>query len=106
LSSFSGPVRAFNSGSGNGDVVFQIGRALSVNIDAEKRTFFGTNCNFDNLIGPANSAVSFYKSQLAQCRRAVDMWSVCAARIGVVKDIRIFIGKLAWETRDLALYKI
>jgi hypothetical protein len=31
---------------------------------------------------------------LAACGRAVDAWSVGAARIGVVKDIGILIGKL------------
>jgi hypothetical protein len=106
LGKFSELIEKFNSGSGNCAVMFQIGKALSGHASAEKGTIFGKSKKFDKLIGPANSAISFYKSQLYACRRAVDVWSVCAARIGVVKDIRVLIGKLVWETRDLALYKV
>jgi hypothetical protein len=91
---------------GNGAVVFQIGRALNGQISVEERIIFGHIPGFDNLIGPANSAISFYKSQLAACRRAVDIWSHVGLRCGVVKDVRVLIGKLVWETRDLALYKV
>jgi TPR repeat protein len=106
LDSFSGVVDKFNSGSGNGDVVFQIGKALNGHVSAERRELFSYGYMFDDLIGPASSAISFHKSQLAACRRAVDMWSHVGIRCGVVKDIRVLIGKLVWETRDLALYKV
>jgi hypothetical protein len=106
LSYFYGPVQAFNSGSGNVAIVFQIGRTLNVHFSVEKGTIFSQTYNFDNLIRPANTAISFYKSQLAACRHAVDAWSVVGIRFGVVKDIRVLIGKLVWETRDLALYKV
>jgi hypothetical protein len=99
---FSDSVETLNSGSGNGAVVFQIGRMLNGNVDVEKEEKFGKNhC----LIGPANSAISFYESQLTSCGRAVDAWSHVGIRCGVVKDIRVLIGKLVWESRDLALYK-
>jgi hypothetical protein len=102
---FSRSVEKFNSGSGNAASVFQIGKALNGHVSVEHGTIFGLNNKFDNRIGHANSAISFYL-QCAACRRAVDAWSVCAARIGVVKDIRVLIGKLVWETRVLALYKV
>jgi hypothetical protein len=104
LCEFCGPVQEFNSGSGNGAVVFQIGKAMNGHV--EKRTIFGRPYNFDKWIGPANSAISFYKSQLVGCRLAVDAWSHVGIRFSVVKDIRVLIGKLIWETRDLALYKV
>jgi hypothetical protein len=69
LCSFSDQVEKFNSGSGNGGAVFQIGKSLNGHVSVEKRAFFGL---FAQLINPANFAVSFYKSQLAACRRAVD----------------------------------
>jgi hypothetical protein len=106
LFNFSGPVHKFESGSRNGAVVFQIGNALTGRIRVEKRTIFDQTCDFDSFIGPANSAISFYKSQLSACRRAVDTWSHVGIRCGVVKDIRILIGKCVWETRDLALFGI
>jgi hypothetical protein len=86
--------------------VFQIGQALNGHVSVEKRTIFGRSDSFDNRVGPANSAISFYKAQLASCRVAVDMWSHVGIRCRVVKDIRILIGNLVWETRDLALYKV
>jgi hypothetical protein len=103
---FSRPVQEFNSGSGSGAVVFQIGRALNGHVNVEDRTVFGVIDIFDNLMSPANTAISFYKSQLSSCRRAVDAWSHVGIRYGAVKDIRILIGKLVWETRDLAMYKV
>jgi hypothetical protein len=106
LTNFAQQVQEFEAGSNNEGAVFQIGRCLSGNVDVEKRTFFGIRSNFDNRIGPANTAVSFYNSQLSACRRAVDMWSHVGIRCGVVKDIRVLIGKLVWETRDLALFDV
>jgi hypothetical protein len=98
-------VQQFESGTGNAAVVFQIGRALNENGDVEKRTIFGLSRNFDNCVGPANSAVSFYKSQISACRRAVDAWSHVGLRFNVVKDIRVLIGKMVWETRELMLFE-
>jgi hypothetical protein len=106
LGNFSARVQPFNSGSGNGSVLFQIGKALNGHISVESRTIFNLGLEFDDLIGPANTAISFYKSQVAACRRAVDAWSHVGIQRGVVKDIRILISKLVWETRDLALYKV
>ena len=71
----------------------------------EKRTIFGEGREFGARVGQANSAISFYVQRVA-CRRAVDAWSICAALVGVVKDIRVLIGKIVWETRDLALFKV
>jgi hypothetical protein len=111
LISFSAAVQRFDSGSGNGSVVFQIGKALNGHISVEKRelpkmALFGNTHKLDERIGPANSAISFFKSQLTACRVAVDMWSHIGIRCGVVKDIRVLISKLVWETRGLALYKV
>jgi hypothetical protein len=106
LLNFSAKVHQFKSGSQNGAVVFQIGKALNGHVSVENGTIFGSNRNFDNRTGPANSGISFYKSQLAACRCAVDAWSHVGIRCNVVKDIRVLIGKLVWETRDLALHKV
>jgi hypothetical protein len=101
---FAEQVREFESGSGSAAVVFQIGRALSGNVDVEKRAIFGKESDFVYRIGPANAAISFYKCQVNACRCAVDVWSLVGIRFGVVKDIRILIGRMIWETRDLALF--
>jgi hypothetical protein len=104
LENFSKLVHQFECGSGNALNVFQMGRALTGNVDVEERRIFRNERNFDDRIGPANTAISFYSSQLSDCRRAVDAWSHVGLRFNVVKDIRVLIGKLIWETRESVLF--
>ncbi len=106
LLSFSKQVNLFFYGSGNATVIFLIGRALEGNIDMEKNLFFGNFFFFDSYIGPANQAVSFYSSQIKSARLAVDTWTLVAARLHLIKDMRIYISKLIWERRFEANYKI
>ncbi len=109
LGSFSEQVEQFFSGSGNATVVFLIGRALKGNIDMEKKEIFGPipfHLAFDSLIDPANQAVSFYSSQSKSARFAVDTWTLVATRLHVIKDMRIYIGKMIWGARFEANYVI
>ncbi len=106
LGTFSKQVERFFSGSGNATVVFLIGRALKRNIDMEKKQIFGSRFTFDSLIGPANQAVSFYSSQIKSARLAVDTWTLISTRLHLIKDMRICIGKMIWEGRFEANYKI
>ncbi len=114
LNSFAKSVEQFFSGSGDATVVFLIGRGLKGNIDFEKKTIFGQRVSlqyvgqdtrFDDWIGPANQAVSFYDSQVESTRLAVDTWTLVGMRNGVVKDIRKVIGLMIWEARFEAKYK-
>ena len=84
----------------------RFGKALRGHVSVEDRTIFVECFVFDDLIGPAITAISFYKAQLSACRRAVDAWSHVGLRFNVVKDIRVLIGKMIWETRDLALFSV
>ncbi len=86
--------------------VFLVGRALDGNISLEKKKIFGTSHNFDSLLGPANQAVSFYDSQIQSARLAVDTWSLVSTRLHLIKDMRILIGKMIWDARFEAKYKI
>ena len=104
--SFSKQVKQFVSGSGNATIVFLIGRALKGNIDMEKKQIFGLIYSFNSLISPANQAVSFYSSQIESACLAVDAWTLVATRLHLIKDMRIFIGKIIWEARFEANYKI
>ncbi len=107
LSSFSKQVKQFFfSGSGNATVVFLIGRALKGNIDMEKKGIFGNTNNFDSVIGRAYQAVSFYFSQIKYARLAVDTWTLVSTRLHLIKDMRIYIGKMIWEARFEANYVI
>ena len=106
LGSFSEQVEQFFSGSGNATIMFLIGRALKGNMDMEKKLIFGKKSYFNSRIGPANQAVSFYSSQIKSARLAVDAWTLVAARLHLIKDMRIYIGKMIWEGRFNANYKI
>ncbi len=104
LRSFSKQVDEFFSCSGNATNVFLIGRVLKGNIDMEKKRIFGSL--FDSRIGPANQAVSFYDSQTKSARLAVGTWMLVSTRLHLIKDMRIFVGKMIWEARFEANYKI
>lgn len=41
----------------------------------------------------------YYKNQLSVYRKMVDMWTLVAKRLGVIKDIRRLIGKMIWKQR-------
>ncbi len=103
---FPGQVEQFFSGSGNATIVFLIGRTLKGNIDMEKKLMFLSPYHFDSSIGPAKQAVSFYEDQIKSARLAVDTWTLVATRLHVIKDMRIFIGKMIWEARFEANYKV
>ncbi len=106
LAFFSKPVKQLFCASGNASVVFLIGRILRGNIDVEKGAIFGQSYNFDSLIGPTNQAVSFFSSQSKSARVAVDTWTLVAARLHLIKDMRIYIGKMIWDVRCEAIYKV
>ncbi len=98
----------FSAGSGIALIVFLIGRALQGRISVKEKKFFGVvySYSFESLIGPATQAIAFYKSQIQAARLAVDMWTLVGMRSGIVKDIRVWIGKMVWEARFEANYKI
>ncbi len=86
--------------------MFLIGLALKGNIDMEEKEIFGDGYDFDSGIGPANQAVSFYDSQIKSARLAVDTWTLVATRLNLIKDMRIYVGKMIWDARFEANYKI
>ncbi len=92
--------------SGNADVVYSIGRALRGHVDMQKGEIFGDSINFCERIKLANIGIRFYDAQLLPCRKAVDTWTLVGIRYRVIKDIRIMIGKIIWEFRDLALHTL
>ncbi len=103
---FSSPVEQFLIGSGNATVVFSIGSILKVHVDTERRQIFHVSYKFKSWIGPAMQAIFFYESQVKAARLAVDTWTIIATRHGIVKDMRILIGKMIWEARCEANYRI
>lgn len=106
LVNFSHHLDSYCSGStDSAGALLAIGRALKGNVDATQKSVFAVSrseSHYDNAV----RAIKFYDFQIASYRKAVDAWSVVARQFGVVKDIRILIAKMIWDSRCEAQYKI
>lgn len=100
LSTFTRQVDLYNAGSGSTAVMSEIGRALRGRVNEGARSIFSTQYYFDSLVGPAKQAIAFHEAQIKACRKAVDEWTKVALRLRVVKDVRIVIAKLIWDSRE------
>jgi hypothetical protein len=104
LSEMKQQMEKLNSGTGHAKVVFAIGRALKGHINVKKRSIFGDMREFGSYVFPAKQAFEFYTYQVECYRSAVDNWTLVGMKNGVVKDIRLLIGKLIWDLREEAEY--
>ncbi len=104
LLSLDEKINCFFSGPEEPAVTFAIGCVLKGNINAKKKQIFGASWKFNSLIGTANRAVSFYDLQIKCARLAVHTWTLVATRLSLIKDMRIYIGKMIWERRSEANY--
>lgn len=83
------------------DCNFQIGRVLSGQVGGIRKTLFG---HWHSDCSKAIESVAFYKHQLICYRDAVNTWTLVGLYFKVVKDIRILIGKMIWESREEGEY--
>ncbi len=107
VSRFAHQVEDFFSGRGSAPVVFIIGLLLKGNINLETKEIFGTlvKLSEDSNFLLASQAVSFFESQIKCARLAINAWTLVGMRSGIVKDMRLFVGKMIWEARFEANYK-
>jgi hypothetical protein len=92
-------MRNFNAGNGQASVVFAMGRILRKQIEVDKQMIFG-KLEGTYLLGPAMDAIQFHEAVCRAARRAVEAWSIIAARVRIVKDVRLLIAKLIWNARE------
>ena len=88
----------------NAQSIFFIGQALCGHVQEAKNSIFDRNFQSVESFQCAVEAVSFYKNQILDARRAVDEWTKVGMRFKVVKDVRKLIGQLVWEARTQAEY--
>ena len=50
-------------------------------------------------------AIRLFLFWSSSTREAVMAWTLCARRLGVIKDVRGMISRMVWETRKLGLYE-
>jgi hypothetical protein len=91
-------------------VVFMIGRYLKQGgVDPVAKTIFNMHNWMDfpvDVFDVAEKALAFYSFQLCSYRKAVDSWTLVGIRFHVVKDVRILIAKLIWDSREEAVYQM
>ena len=83
-------------------VVYSIGRALKGQIRS-RFLCFGEPVDSCHL-AQAAFAIDFFSIQHLGAQNAVHMWCVIARRLGIVKDVRLRIGRMIWDTRYLGVY--
>jgi hypothetical protein len=66
------------------------------NVDAEKKLVFGGD-RFDDRIPELLRVVELHEAILRRAKEAIVCAGLVILRLGVVKDIRVMIGKMAWE---------
>jgi hypothetical protein len=84
------------------NLVFVGGKCLKQNVIVENRTIFGRPDLYGIYGTEVRKVIQLYEVQLNSCRKAVNAWSVIARRLFVVKDVRLIIAKMIWETRSEA----
>jgi hypothetical protein len=84
---------------------FQVGKLLSCDgrLDLKNRRVFGIACNRMDLV--VHCTETYRQGLRVAARRAVVAWSICGLRLGVVKDVRVLIGKLIWHLGEQSNYE-
>lgn len=97
LNEVRGQLKISESGPGYfSSSMYAIGKALCGHVCAEKKELFGERVP-RALVDFGNRTVKFYSVQWRKYREIVDAWTLVGLRFGIVKDIRIQIGKIIWE---------
>ncbi len=79
---------------------YQIGRAFEATFVARKRQpiLFGSVVQA-NVMKRVEEAVTFYQARVA-LRKSIDTWTMSARRFGMVKDMRLMVAKMVWDSRN------
>jgi len=56
-------------------------------------------CQIGALLPQCERARTVYLEHCKRLRAQIDMWSLCAKRAGICKDIRAYVGKMIWNKR-------
>jgi len=81
-------IERFKCSIGNRAIVFAIGQAFKHHPQNEY----------------ACEAINFFWAQCAAARKAVDTWTLVGIRFGIIKDIRMVLGRMIWDVRSLGEY--
>jgi hypothetical protein len=65
-------------------------------LDVGKRVLFGTPVVGDE-VEKLCRLLELYDAMLLCAKESIVCWSIVGLRCGLVKDVRVLIGKLAWQ---------
>jgi hypothetical protein len=77
-------------------ILFIVAPAIRTNMDIARWKIFGERAMGDQAPKFARM-VKLHEAMLARATDAIMCWSVVGLRLGLVKDMRVLIGKKAWE---------
>ena len=86
--------------------IFALGYALSGHIEESEQKIFGDHFDFDRRVPMARFCVNFYCLQMECVKSAIHTWTLVAKRNHVVKDVRLMISKIIWDSRLDAGYAV
>ncbi len=85
-----------DNGGCSWEVVFELGLAFMGHTDAAEESVFGI-CKSKESFNAVQRCVEVGKDLTAAANAAIECWLFVSRRLGVVKDIRLLIARLAWE---------
>jgi hypothetical protein len=81
-----------------GRILHTVAPVIARNLVEESLAMSVLNCPVSPTeMGRFKRVVVLHEAMLDQARRAIACWGIVGRRLGVAKDIRIVISKLAWE---------
>jgi hypothetical protein len=80
----------------NARILHTVAQALRPSLNVAKRTLSGRKC-VAGFVASLKQVVELGEAMLGRARRAIACWAVAARRLGLVKDMRVTISKMAWE---------
>jgi hypothetical protein len=82
-----------------------IGGLVKGHVSEEKSEILGSKVE-RSVLNAVLEAVALYDAQSCAARKAVESWLVVGHRLSVVRDVRVVIAKLIWESRWDGKYRV
>jgi hypothetical protein len=79
-----------------GRVLHSVGPLIAAHLDLANHSLFERNVGESATLVYLR-VVQLYEAMLERARRALVCWGVVGRRLGVAKDVRVVIAKMAWE---------
>jgi hypothetical protein len=80
----------------HGRILHTVAPVIERNLDIDEEDLFGKAVDV-KAIENFERVIELHAGMLGRAKAAIACWSMAARRLGVVKDMRVMIGKMAWE---------